>query len=504
MRPWLWIGLLPLLASGTATHDVRAYGARGDGVAKDTAPIQAAIDAASKEGGGVVLLPQGRYVSGTLHLKSHVTIEVRAGATLLASPDEKDFDPYEELGFERVDDRETSYFHYALLAGENVEHVTISGSGIIEGNRPKRGGPKPIALKNCRYVSIQGVTVRNSPNYAVSFLGCDYVDVDRVTVLNSYADGIDPDSSRYVRISNCYVDSWDDAICPKASRALGRPRSTEHLTVTNCVLRTSCNHFKFGTESAGDFKNIAVTNCVMLRRETGRAAISGISLESVDGSHIDGVAISNITMQDVRTPVFLRLGNRGRGLNPPTPGSLRNVTISNIVANGGVMASSVSGIPGFPVRNVTLDNLNVTMGGKGVFQVLDVPEHIAKYPEAAMFGELPAYALYARHVEGLTVRNLKARWLEEDGRPAVVMDDVRDMELLAFRSDSPGGAPVLLFHQVVGALIQGSRVTRDTGVFLRVSGDRSGEISLAGNDLRRARAAVETAAEVAKGAAAER
>src|SRR5208282_99535 len=198
---------------GSTTYfDVRAYGAKGDGMAKDTAAVQAAMDAAAKQGGGTVLLPPGKYLCGTIHLKSHVTLYLEAGATLL----------------------------------ESAEHIAILGQGAIDGNRPARGGPKPIALKLCRYVAIRGITIRRAPNYCISLLGTDYVDIDGVTMVDDYADGIDPDSCRYVRISNCYFDGWDDAIVAKASFALGYRRSTENLTVTNCVLTTNSCYLKFG------------------------------------------------------------------------------------------------------------------------------------------------------------------------------------------------------------------------------------------------------------------
>src|SRR6185503_1878570 len=181
----------------------------------------------------------------------------------------------------------------------------------------------------------------------------------------------DPDSSRYVRISNSYIDSYDDAICPKASPSMGmdRRRPVEHLTVTNCVLRTNCSNFKFGTESSGDFRHVAVTNVTMLPRDTGRPPISGIALESVDGAHIEGVVISNITMQGVRVPIFLRLANRGRGLSPKIAGSLEDVSISNVSARGAAIASSITGIPGARVRRVSLDGLRVTYNG-GVKDIL--------------------------------------------------------------------------------------------------------------------------------------
>jgi polygalacturonase len=195
-----------------AATNIRDFGAKGDGVAKDSAAIQAAIDRAASQGGGTVTLPAGRYLSGTIHLRSNITLHLENGAVLLASPDDVDFDPYEKLPFRSVSDEETTYFHRALIAAERVHEIAIEGRGVVDGNRTKRGGPKTIAIKLCDRVSIRGITVRNSPNYSVSLWGCDYVDIDGITILNGYADGIDPDSCRYVRIANCYIDARDDAI----------------------------------------------------------------------------------------------------------------------------------------------------------------------------------------------------------------------------------------------------------------------------------------------------
>src|SRR4029077_17371418 len=143
--------------------------------------------------------------------------------------------------------------------------------------------------------------------------------------------------------------------------SMGYARPTEHLTVTNCVLRTDSTNFKFGTESSGDFKNIAASNLVMMPRENGRPPHSGISLEAVDGAHIDGVVISNISMEGVRSPIFIRRGNRGRGLTNPIPGTIQNISISNVVATGATETSDISGLPGYPVERVLLNGINITM-----------------------------------------------------------------------------------------------------------------------------------------------
>jgi polygalacturonase len=351
----LLISLLPAIAGG-ASFDVRELGAKGDGANNDTQPIQTAIDRAAAEGGTVVF-PPGRYLSGTLHLRSDVTLRIDKGAKLMFSPNDRDFDPYEALQDHPEpplhaairsmaplpenatpvqirthaappawDDTETSYAHYALLVGDGVHNVSIEGAGEIDGNRTRRGGPKPIAFRNSQWITVRGITVRNAPNYNISLIGTDHVEVEGVRLINGYADGIDPDNCHFVRITNCYIDSADDSICPKASMAMGRPaRGTAHLVVANCITRTSANHFKFGTESEGDLHNVSVTNCVMLSRENGHRARSGISIESVDGAHIDGVVVSNISIEEAMAPLFIRLGVRGRGMDKVSPGTLENV-----------------------------------------------------------------------------------------------------------------------------------------------------------------------------------
>jgi polygalacturonase len=133
-----------LAVAAVPSFNVRDFGARGDGAAKD-------------------------IVSGAVHLKSNVTLYLSPGSVLLASPDNADFHPYQTLPFQSVSDRKTTYFHYALVAAENVHDIAIVGEGVIDGNRSKRGGPKTVAIKLCERVTIRGITVRNATNYAISF-----------------------------------------------------------------------------------------------------------------------------------------------------------------------------------------------------------------------------------------------------------------------------------------------------------------------------------------------
>lgn len=230
----------------------------------------------------------------------------------------------------------------------------------------------------------------------------------------------------------------------------------------------------------------------MMPRDKGRRPLSGISLEAVDGAHINGVAVSNVSMAGIETPIFVRLGNRGRGMDPPTPGSVENVSFNNLIARGASMTSSVTGIPGYLPKRVSFSNIMITMeGGNQDPKGLDVPEHIAKYPEGTMFGVLPAFGFYSRHAEGISLSNVQLRWDKEDLRPAIIIDEVKDLAIDGFRFDTVAGAsPVIWLNNVVDALVSGSR-TAPAKTFLRVSGADSKGISVMGNDLTRAGKAVE-------------
>ncbi len=490
--------------SGAFPFNVRQFGARGDGQTKDTKGIQAAIDAAGITG-GTVYFPPGNYMSGTLRFKSKVTIFLDAGATLLSSPDKEDFDPYEKLTFKSYSDNETTDFHYALLRAQDVEHIGVVGPGTIDGNRKKRGGPKPIAFKNCRHIAVRDITIRNSPNYNISLLGCDYVNIEGVTILNGYCDGIDPDCCHHVRIANCFVEAWDDAIVPKASFALGYRRSTENVTVTNCVLTTACNCFKLGTESSGDFKNITVSNCAMYASPElwKRKPSSGVSLEMVDGASVERIAVSNIVMVDAESPIFIRLGNRGRAQATPSPEHLQDISISDIVATGATRASSITGIPGFPVKRITLRNIRISAAGGGAADLArkPVPELEKEYPDADMFGELPAYGLFCRHAETLVMDAVHFGLEKPDARPAMILEGIEDLELRASSVAPPSGSePAMRLRDIRRALLNGLRAQPGTNTLFDLLGPQTAKILVTGNDFTEAKTALRLAPEVDKAA----
>jgi len=475
-------------ARRAAAQSVRDHGAIGDGRTLDTRAIQAAVDAAAAAR-GTVYFPPGTYRSGTVRLRSRVTIQLAADATLVASADDADFDPVEELGYDSFADAETSRFRFALLQGQSLEDVHILGPGRIDGNRRNRDGPKPIALKECRKVELRNVTIANSGNYNVSLLGCDAVDIVGVTIVNGYSDGIDPDGCQDVRIAACRIDTRDDAIAIKTSFALGRRRATRRVTVSDCHLTTIHNALKIGTETSADLEQIVFRRCTVVGRShpwKGDLS-SGVAIETVDGGNIRNVTVSDIRMSGVRSPIFIRLGQRGRGQDVPAAGRLQNVSITNVEAVGAIIASSITGIPGHPVSDITLTNVRMTArgGGGADLAAQNVPEMERTYPDAYMFRDLPAFGLYCRHADRLSLDRVELGADQPDARPALVLDDVARSRLRAVHGMPPAeGGPLLWLRSVRDCAIDGLRPRAGTKTLLRLSGRGTSGVRLARSDLR--------------------
>ncbi|HVY94165.1 MAG TPA: glycosyl hydrolase family 28-related protein, partial [Bryobacteraceae bacterium] len=333
-----------------ASFDVKAYGAKGDGKTPDRDSINHAIDAAAAAGGGTVDFPAGTYVTGSVRLRSNVTLQFEPGARLQASSDPAAYDQPEPNQWDKYQDFGHSHFHDSLIWGENLENVAIVGPGLIDGgalSRNDRGADKAIALKLSRHVTLRDFSILNGGHFGVLATGVDNLTIDNVSI-DTNRDGIDIDSCRNVRISNSSVNAPnDDAIVLKGSHALGAARSTENVTITNSLVsgydigslldgtykRTvkaapdrdgPTGRIKIGTESEGDFRNITISNIVFDRSR-------GLALESVDGAHIEDVAVSNISMRDVsNAPIFIRLGDRMRAPEGVPVGSIRRVSISDV------------------------------------------------------------------------------------------------------------------------------------------------------------------------------
>ena len=240
----------------------------------------------------------------------------------------------------------------------------------------------------CNSVFITGIRVRN-PIYAPN------------------ADGIDVSCSQNVLISGCDIAAGDDAMCLKSENPYGEVLPTRNVVVSDCLLTTSSNGFEIGTATNGRFENISFSNSVIYNGDVplNERVIAGIALEVVDGGSLDGVTISNIRMQNVRTPIFIRLGYRH--VAPAT--CLRNVMIRGVNAVGSILTCSITGMPDINVEAITLADIVLRTQEQGESTWgSDVPEAANQYPEARMFGRLPAYGLYIRHAKGIRLRNVKS------------------------------------------------------------------------------------------------
>ena len=297
-------------AATAGVFDVHAYGAKGDGKTLDTKAIQDAIDACSTSGGGRVVLSGGAFLSGTLILKSHVILDIEAGAILLGSTKLVDYPAHVPTLRSYTD----NYTDKSLIYAEKQENIGIIGQGAIDGQggnkafqrKPYKQRPYLIRVIECRNVVVRGVTLRNSAMWTHHYLGCENVLIDGLTVqghVNGNNDGVDVDSCEKVRIANCNINTLDDGICLKSTA----DRPCRYVTVTNCVVRSLCNGIKCGTESNGGFQDITISNCAVY--DTG---LAGVALEMVDGGDLERVCVSGITMRNARGGIFVRLGNRAR------------------------------------------------------------------------------------------------------------------------------------------------------------------------------------------------
>lgn len=476
---------------------VRDYGAAGDGAMLDTRALQAAIDACAASGGGTVYFPPGRYLSGTLFLKSHITLHLEGGATLLGSTKLEDY----PSAVPAVRSYTDNYTERSLIYAANLEHIAFEGHGTIDGQGGEFKGSykvRPYLLRviACREVTMRGLTLRNSPMWVQHYLACEGVCIDGIRVestCNANNDGIDIDGCERVRITNCDIRSGDDALVLKSTQE----RPCRNVVVTNCMLSSLCNAFKLGTESNGGFENIVMTNCAIYDTR-----ISGIALELVDGGMLEQVSISNVTMHNTKSAIFIRLGDRARpfkpGMEPVGVGRLRHVRISDVQAFGAdAIGCSITGLPAQPVEDVALENITVSFagGGKVIKDLESVPEKEKAYPEYGMFGALPAYGFFCRHVHGLRLSRVQVNTVQPDARPALVCQDVSGLELFGLRAGT-NDSPTIIFQDVQNALLHGCQPAAGTGVWLRVAGNTSTAIKLVANELSGAKQAVDQDSDV--------
>ena len=459
-----------LIASETMTFNVRDFGAKGDGKNLDSPAIDAAINAAAKAGGGTVWLPAGTYLSGSIHLKSNLRLFLDAGATILGAPQSMNaYDETEPFPSGAYQDGGHCYFHNSLIWGENLTNVFITGHGLINGGGlernpkildemcgfnhfgtpnkkaypPVRIGNKAIALKLCKNVVIRDITIFHGGHFAILATGCDQLTIDNVTI-DTNRDGMDLDCCRNTIVSNCRVNSpMDDGICPKSTLALGEPRLTENLTIVNCQVSgfvegtlldgtmkpsgRGLGRIKFGTEASGGFRNCTIANCTF-------RSCRGLALEEVDGGILENITINNISMTDVPDyAIYLTTGKRNRAPDVKQPSRMKNILISNLIADGVAKMSGlqIMGLPEQPIEAVRIENVRLISrgGGTEAEAQLEPKELGTGYPEPSKLGTMPAYGIFARHVKDLELANIHLSFQTNDLRPAMKFADIDGLEI---------------------------------------------------------------------------
>ncbi|MDX2048836.1 MAG: glycoside hydrolase family 28 protein [Chitinophagaceae bacterium] len=497
-------------------YNITSYGARPDGFTNNTAAIQKAIDEASASGGGTVMVPRGRFVTGVIHIKSNVELYIHEEAVLLGSINRVDYGP--------------SLKASALIVADNQKNISITGKGLIDGQsdllindiyvklragelyddewkefnpwhqrRPsEKNRPRIIQFTGCDKVTVKNIRLQNSTAWVQDYKSCSNIIIDSIHVFSNTFwnnDGIDLTDCKNARITNCFINAADDGICLKSS---DRNSRCENIYIANCKVRSSASAVKFGTASWGGFKKITVRNIDVY--DTYRSAIA---IEAVDGGIMEDIDVRNINAVNTGNAVFIRLGHRNKD---SVYSRMKNVYVGNIKVkvpkekpdkgypmegpelryppkykvdtsvkyesvspwnNSGidssavpyphnVFPSSITGIPGHYVENVTLENIEIiSEGGAGkevnyfpADSLQSITEAISSYPEFSMFGELPAWGFYVRHVNGLTMKNIRLTSVKPDFRVAAVFDDVSRLKLDGITVLSDKNNPVIILNRV--------------------------------------------------------
>lgn len=478
--------------------NVRVFGATGTGEVLDTDAIQSAVDQCAKEG-GVVFLPAGTYLSGTIFLQSNITLHIAEGATLLGSTDPSDY-PDTIASIPSYND---DFFVQSLIYGEKLQNITITGRGTIDGQgeafvvttreHPERYRNRPFIIRivNSKNILVENVTMRNSAAWMQHYFGCEDLVIRGITVFNhanQNNDMINIDGCRNVVITEVLGDTDDDGITLKSTSGL----ITENVTISNSVISSHVNAIKMGTETHGGFRNITISNVVIKPSSVEETiygvhkGTGGISLMIVDGGILDGVTISNVLIDGPLVPLYIRLGDRARkyrpGMDRPPVGQVRNINISNVVAtNIGDYGASITGIPGHYVENVSLNNIRIYYAGGGTHEDAerDVPEMEDSYPEGTKFGQLPAYGLYIRHAIGISLNNVEFSYEKTDERPALVADNVENLNVYGFRAKGESNLDgIVRLHIVRDGYLFSSRSLKPVKSFANISGRDTRQINI--------------------------
>ena len=454
------------------------FGIKSNGTTLNTTSIQQAIDYIHGTGGGTLVFYVGRYLTGTINMKSNVTIRLEEGAILVGSPNIYDYN--------------ISVPNCALVYAANAQNIGITGKGVIDGqgrevayslldqvhkglledalkyDRPAQRRPKGIYFRECNNVEIKGIVIRNAAEWVQTYDQCQNLKIDGITVESKAFwnnDGLDIVDCKDVWITNSFIDASDDAICFKSHDPA---KMCENITVRNCVARSSANGIKFRTVTSGGYKNIRIINNKVY--DTFRSAIT---IATPDGGVIEDILVDSLEAYNTGNAIYLRIGarwNKGRA------GSMNNITIQNLYCEipagkpdagyeyegpvedlpRNISPASIVGLPGQDITNVTLRNIRIVYPGnsnphyayRGIKPAdLDsIPEMEAAYPEFSQFKELPAWGFYVRHARNITFENVTLTALGKEYRPAVVLHEVTGASFRNVQYLEPGATRKKQLH----------------------------------------------------------
>jgi polygalacturonase len=462
-----------LMSVRAEDYNASLFGIKSNGTTLNTTSIQKAIDYISGKGGGTLHFYVGRYLTGTIFLKSNVTLHLHEGAILLGSTNPYDYREIEKVRMP------------TLIGAFDADSIAIIGQGVIDGQgrelcynfldqqqkgvmpdlmRYDRAGYRPqgVYFRECRHVTVKGVTIKSAAGWTFEPDQCEDMLVDSVTVLGHdfwNNDGIDIVDCKNFRLLNSFIDAADDAICFKSHDA---DAANENIEVRNCVARSSASAIKFGTVSAGGYKNIRLINNRVYN--THRSAIT---IAIPDGGYADGILVDSLYVYNTSNAIYLRIG--ARNTSRP-PGTLRNVTIQNMYceipatkADAGypyegpvednprnISPASIVGLEGgHDIENIVLRNITLVYPGGGnphyAFRGLkpadldSIPEMAHSYPEFSQFIELPAWGFWVRHAKNITFENITFTAKARDYRPAIVIQETEGVTLDNVVFMEPGG-----------------------------------------------------------------
>jgi len=504
---------------GVRLHNIRDFGAKGDGVALDTAAVQAAIDACAKEQGGTVLVPAGVFVIGTVEMKSNVTLHLAAGGTLLGSADGKQYHAADAIPLHGDTTLEDG--NVGLIFAVGARNVTIEGPGTIDGQgaqflSPAKGVPPPAGISGshrpyhllfhqCTQLSVRAIFLKDSAFHSVRIIQSQFVQLRGIHIQSRVIhnnDGFHFISCHYVHISDCDLRCQDDACALFGS--------CKFVTVTNCSFSTRWSVFRFG---GGVAENITVSNCLIY--ETYGCPVK---MRCGPGARFENINFSNIVLKDVTGPISIGLGEQRRRSDtgsqaaapPRPPGVVRNISFSGLqvtvakpvpLPDAGFASAYKPGEvfscitlnamgEGF-LENISFNDVHVTFPGGGTAEqgaVRDVPKIAGEYYE---MGIPPSYALFARNVRGLTLQNVRFQLAAPDLRPAVVFDHVTDAAINGLTvQGQPEAESALRFIGTRDVLLTSPRLLAKAAVFLQVEGAASGGIKIDGGDISKAASAL--------------